>query len=82
MIMKVTWRDAEYDNDSVPDELDSRDCLVETIGFFVSENKTYLTLARDRFEHIDGKKKIVDYTHFLRIPKAVILKRKELKCLN
>ena len=79
--MKVTWRDAQHTTDSVPDWLDTMDCICETVGFFVAEDKIYLTIARDRYRHscTDRVKAADDATEdfscFIRIPKAVILKR-------
>ncbi len=83
-LMKVTWRDAEYDAKEVPDYLSSMDCLVETIGFLVAEDKVYLTLARDCFHHSyydlkKDKQTTDEFSCFLRIPKAVIIKRATLK---
>lgn len=80
-LYKISWRDAVYDTDSVPDYLRSMDCVCETVGFLVAEDNTYVTLARDLFTHsYEGVNKEVteDFSCFLKIPKAVILSRRML----
>ena len=70
----VWWRDAYQENSAVElDDIEECDWINVTTGFFIKEDKHYLTMAQEFTPHCD------EYENITRIPHAMVLRKRKWK---
>lgn len=70
-LVHIQWNDASEGDEL--DDVDSNECLQESVGFIAKETKQNYFIARD-YDHLNKA-----YARVIRIPKKYVLKLKELR---
>jgi hypothetical protein len=69
-VVYIIWNDAS--SGSTPEEIDTKDCLQESVGFLYKKDKYNYIVARD-YNHLNSQ-----FEECLRIPKKYVVEYKEL----